>query len=129
MMNKQKFPILLLLSLFLTNCEKRNDKLPHQPPKPVYFSKSWQADMDYKNGLYFFMFMNENNSLTTFIRSKEELFKTTSKDYGLSWSPSEILFEIKDEILPIITGNRLFGFQVIKKVENGWQLYFYYGNQ
>jgi hypothetical protein len=128
-MNKQKFQILLLISLFLTNCEKRNDKLPHQPPKPVYFSKSWKADMDFKNGLYFYIFCDTNNSLTGFIRSKKELVRTTSKDYGLSWSTSEKIFDIQNDILPIIIKNRLLGFQVIKKVENGGQLYFYNGNQ
>ena len=58
-MNKQKLNILLVFFIILPNCKKPNEKLLVQPPEPVYFSKSWKANLDNKKGHSFIIYCNQ----------------------------------------------------------------------
>ncbi|MBC8185230.1 exo-alpha-sialidase [candidate division KSB1 bacterium] len=120
-MNKQKLNILLLLFLFLFTCEKTKEKLPVQPPKPVYFSKSWKAEIDFVNCQYCVVYRDVFNNLVAIIYSQADVYESVSHDNGISWTPSVKILDFRDLGLPIIVQKQFLGIQTFTNVDNGGQ--------
>ena len=123
-MNKQKLHILLLVFIFFSNCEKINKQQTPQSLRPVFFSKTWNPEIDLVDCHICAVYRDINNNLMATICSQTNTYESVSYDNGITWAPSVKIFNSPDLALPIIIQNQLLGMQTFTRIDNGGQFWF-----
>ncbi len=112
--------------IFLSfSCKPNTEGISNYPDKTLYASRNWKAKINFSSLDKCSIMRLENGDLQTILINNNGLWKTVSKDNGISWTQPELFFNTNQEVFPIIIAAHLMGAVCMDKNSRGGQIFYY----